>query len=185
MSSSRIKYDKNCISNQNNNDASINNYLLNMPENDCNDCYPANPEIRYQKKSVRENTNVENDLFGIDRKNTCDNEFHGCHDGVCKTQEFDNVVNNTEIKECNINTVNSRFNSVKNLKELSANRWEWLPKDPQKHALSDLYYGMSSRNHIKDNHKTEYETPLDTDNELKEKKMESKFTIPEKTTPFN
>ncbi len=185
MSFSRKKYDKQCLSNQNNNDSSINNYLLNMPENDCDNCYPSNPEIRYQKKSVRENTNIENDLFGIDRKNTCDNEFHGCHDGKCKTQEFDIVDNNEKVNECDINTINSRFNSVKNLKELSANRWEWLPKDPQKHAISEIYYGMSSRNNVKDNYKPEYDIPMDAVNELEEKKIESKFTIPVKITPFN
>ena len=37
--------------------------------------------------------------------------------------------------DCSINTINSRFNSVKNLKELSANRWQWLPIDPQNHAI--------------------------------------------------
>jgi hypothetical protein len=185
MSSSRIKYDKECISNQNNNDSSINNYLLNMPENDCNNCYPGNPEIRFQKKSLREDTNVENELFGIDRKDTCNNEYKGCVDGVCKTQEFDHVDDNKQINECNISTISSRFNSVKNLKELSVNRWEWLPKDPQKHALSEVYYGMSSRNHVKDNYKADYDTPMDANNELEEKKIESKFTVPVKVTPFN
>ena len=57
-----------------------------------------------------------------------------------------------------INTINSRFNSVKNLKELSANRWQWLPIDPQKHAISNMIL-MSSRNHIKDNYNHDYDTP--------------------------
>ena len=95
------------------------------------------------------------------------------------------VDNSKEINECNISTVSSRFNSVKNLKELSVNRWEWLPKDPQAHALSEVYYGMSSRNHVKDNYKADYDTPMDANNELEEKKIESKFTVPVKVTPFN
>ena len=185
MSSSRIKYDTKCVSNQNNNDTAINNYLLNMPENDCNNCYPSNPEIRYQQKSLREDTSVENDLFGIDRKNTCNNEYTGCKDGKCKTQEFDLVDHTKTVNECNINTINSRFNSVKNLKELSVNRWEWLPKDPQKHAISEIYYGVSSRNHIKDNYTPEYAIPIDAVDELEEKKMDSKYTVPVKITPFN
>lgn len=186
MSFSRKKYDKQCLMNQNNNDSSINNYLLNMPENDCDNCFPSNPEIRFQKKSVREDTNVENDLFGINRKDTCDNDFHGCTDGICKTQEFDTVDENQKnAPDCSINTINTRFNSVKNLKELAVNRWEWLPIDPQKHAISDIYYGLSSRNHIKDNYKTNYDTPTDSNNELEEKKIEPKYTVPVKTTPFN
>ena len=183
MSFNRKKYDKQCVMNQNNNNSSINNYLLNMPENDCDNCYPSNPEIRFQKKSVRENTNIENDLFGIDRKDTCDNDFHGCKDGSCKTQEFDTVDENVVTNDCSINTVNSRFNSVKNLKELSANRWEWLPKDPQKHAISEIT-GLSSRNHVKDNFKPDFDTPQDSNNELEEKKTEVRYTVPVKTTPF-
>jgi hypothetical protein len=183
MSFNRKKYDKQCVMNQNNNDSSINNYLLNMPENDCDNCYPSNPEIRFQKKSVRENTSVENDLFGIDRKDTCDNDFHGCKEGICKTQEFDTVDENVVDNDCSISTINSRFNSVKNLKELSANRWEWLPKDPQKHAISEIT-GLSSRNHIKDSFKTDFDTPKDSNNELEEKKTEVKYTVPVKTTPF-
>ena len=183
MSFSRKKYDKQCLTNQNNNDSSINNYLLNMPENDCDNCFQANPEIRFQKKSVRENTVVENDLLGIDRKDTCDNDFHNCKNGTCKTQEFDNVDSEEQINDCSINTVNSRFNSVKNLKELSANRWQWLPIDPQKHAISDISV-LSSRNHIKDNYKPDYDTPHDSSNELETKKNESKYTTSVKVTPF-
>ena len=44
---------------------------------------------------------------------------------------------------------------------------------------------MSSRNHIKDNYKPEYDMPKDANNELEEKKIESKFTVPVKITPFN
>ena len=116
MSFSRKKYDEQCYINQNKNDDSINNYLLNAPENDCNNCYPSNPEIRFQKKSGREDVVVENDLFGIDRKDTCNNEYNGCTNGTCKTQEFDNFNAQESVNDCSINTINSRFNSVKNLK---------------------------------------------------------------------
>ncbi len=185
MSFSRKKYDEQCYINQNKNDDSINNYLLNVQENDCNNCYQANPEIRYQKKSTRQDTSVENDLFGIDRKDTCNNEYNGCKNGTCKTQEFDNVEETTaNSNECTINTINSRFNSVKNLKELSANRWQWLPIDPQKHAISTLE-PMSSRNHIKDNYKPDYNVPEDSSDEVKfPNNVKEKFTVPVKTTPF-
>ena len=93
MSFNRKKYDEQCYINQNKNDDSINNYLLNAPENDCNNCYPSNPEIELSKKSGRENVVVENDLFGIDRKDNCgENEYNGCENGTCKTQEFDNFL---------------------------------------------------------------------------------------------
>tara|TARA_Y100001958_G_C20933510_1_gene342862 strand:- start:87 stop:650 length:564 start_codon:yes stop_codon:yes gene_type:complete len=186
MSFSRKKYDEQCYINQNKNDDSINNYLLNAPENDCNNCYQANPEIRYQKKSGRENVSVENDLFGIDRKDNCnkDNEYNGCQNGVCKTQEFDTVNTSENMNECSINTINTRFNSVKNLKELSANRWQWLPIDPQNHAISNID-SMSSRNHIKDNYKSQYEMPTDATDEVNfPNTVKDKFTVPVKTTPF-
>ena len=186
MSFSRKKYDEQCYINQNKNDDSINNYLLNAPENDCNNCYPANPEIRYQKKSGRENVSVENDLFGIDRKDNCnkDNQYNGCSNGTCNTQEFQTVNNSQTTNECSINTINSRFNSVKNLKELSANRWQWLPIDPQNHAISNID-SMSSRNHIKDNYKTNYESPVDATDEVSfPSDFKDKFTVPVKTTPF-
>jgi hypothetical protein len=188
MSFNRKKYDEQCYINQNKNDDSINNYLLNAPENDCNNCYQSNPEIRFQKKSGRENIAVENDLFGIDRKDTCnkDNEYNGCVDGVCKTQEFDNVIQPQETtNDCSIDTVNSRFNSVKNLKELSANRWQWLPIDPQNHAISTID-SVSSRNHMKDNYKADFNTPMDATDEVSfSNTIQDKFTVPVKTTPFD
>jgi hypothetical protein len=185
MSFSRKKYDEQCYMNQNKNDDSINNYLLNAPENDCDNCYQSNPEIRFQKKSLREDISVENDLFGIDRKDTCNNEYKGCANGVCNTQTFDSVKEDKTQKDCNFNTVNSRFNSVKNLKELSANRWEWLPIDPQKHAISEMI-PLSSRNHIKDNYQSEYDTPEDaTDDVNFPHKTKEKFTVPVKITPFD
>jgi len=186
MSFSRKKYDEQCYINQNKNDDSINNYLLNAPENDCNNCYPSNPEIRFQKKSGREDVVVENDLFGIDRKNNCNknNEYNGCVEGVCKTQEFDNAPSTDNTNECSITTINSRFNSVKNLKELSANRWQWLPIDPQNHAISNIE-AVSSRNHIKDNYKAQYEIPVDSTDEVSfPNNLKEKFTVPVKTTPF-
>ena len=188
MSFNRKKYDEQCYIEQNKNDDSINNYLLNAPENDCNNCYQANPEIRYQKKSGRENISVENDLFGIDRKDNCEknNQYNGCQNGVCKTQEFDIVPESQSetSNDCSINTINSRFNSVKNLKELSVNRWEWLPIDPQNHAISNIN-SVSSRNHIKDNYKPDFDTPLDATDEVNfNHTIPDKFTVPVKTTPF-
>lgn len=184
MSFSRKKYDEQCYINQNKNDDSINNYLLNAPENDCANCYPENPEIRFQKKSGREDVIVENDLFGIDRKNTCNNEFKGCTNNTCKTQEFETFNEQDTLKNCSIDTINSRFNSVKNLKELSANRWQWLPIDPQNHAISNIDQ-LSSRNHIKDNYKSQYNDPNDATDEVNfTNDIKEKFTVPVKTTPF-
>ena len=183
MSFNRKKYDAKCHNELNNDNSSINNYLLNAPENDCNNCYNSNPEIRFQKKSIRENTDIENDLFGIERKNSCDTDFHSCDSGMCKTQEFDTVPQDEIQNDCSIQTYSSRFDSVKNLKESTVNRWEWLPIDPQKHAISDLT-PLSSRNHIKDNHKPDFDTPSDTSNVLEVKKKENKYTVPVKTTPF-
>jgi len=71
------------------------------------------------------------------------------------------------------------------LKELSANRWQWLPIDPQNHAISTIDV-MSSRNHIKDNHKSVYENPSDSTDELEfQQNIKNKFTVPVKITPFD
>jgi len=185
MSFNRKKYDEQCYINQNKNDDSINNYLINAPENNCNNCYQSNPEIRFQKKIGKEDTNVESDLFGLGKTDSCNNEYVGCTDKGCKTQEFESVNEEDTLNDCSFQTVNSRFESVKNLKELAANRWEWLPVDPQKHAISEMDV-MSSRNHVKDNYKPDYETPQDSTDEVDfPKKNSNKFTVPVKVSPLD
>ena len=123
--------------NQNKNDDSINNYLLNAPENDCNNYYPSNPEIRFKKKTGFEDTDVESNLFGLGKVDLCNNEYMDVTKMVVKLKNLIQL-NSENQNDCSIQTINSRFESVKNLKELAANRWQWLFVDPQKHAISIL-----------------------------------------------
>ena len=182
MSFNRKKYDESCYNNQVKRDDSIRNYLINSPENNCKDCYQTNPEIRNQSGVKLGKVPIENDLFGIDRKNSCKDEYNNCNDKTCKTQVFDQIIEPKE--ECNINTVNSRFTSVKNLKEATVNRWEWLRINPQNHAISGIN-SISSRDEIKNNYNPNYEIPKDQTNELNyNKNINYKTTTPVKITPL-
>ena len=183
MSFNRKKYDETCYNSQVKRDDSIRNYLINTPENNCTDCYQTNPEIINQKGNKLGKVPIENDLFGIDRKNDC-NEYNNCNDKTCKTQVFDQITEADSMNECNIDTVNSRFNSVKNLKESAVNRWEWLRINPQNHAISGIQ-SISSRDEIKNNYNPTYETPHNQTNELDyNKKINYKTTTPVKITPL-
>lgn len=181
MSFNRKKYDESCYNNQVKRDDSIRNYVINTPENNCKDCYQTNPEIINQSGVKLGKVPIENDLFGIDRKDGC-NEYNNCNDKTCKTQTFDQITEPKE--ECNINTVNSRFVSVKNLKESTINRWEWLRINPQNHAISELQ-SVSARDEIKKNYNPNYEIPNNQTNELEyNKNINVKTTTPVNINPL-
>lgn len=181
MSFNRKKYDEDCYIKQVKTDDSVRDYMINTPENNCKNCYQNNPEIINQSGNKLGKTTIESDLFGIDRKNSCEG-YSNCDGDKCKTQVFDNVTNNVE--ECNIDTVHSRFESVKNLKESAVNRWEWLRINPQEHAIS-TFHSISSRDEIKKNYNPIYETPINQTNELNyNKNVTYKTTQPVKITPL-
>ena len=180
---SKITYDEKCINAQVDRDNSINEYQLNRPDNNCINCYPANPEIRFQKKAGLEDVSVENNLLGLNRKNTCYdmNEEKSCESGVCPTQKFDNIKN--DVKDCDIKTTNTRFESTSNLKEMAVNRWEWLPIDPQQHALSEISV-IGSRNFMKDQYSPNFIQPEDHTNEVHyDNKQLEEYTKPVKISP--
>jgi hypothetical protein len=126
MSFNRKKYDKDCYNNQIKRDDSIRDYVINTPEKNCKSCYQTNTQIINQLDSKLGKVPIENDLFGIDRKDSCNEGYSNCDNNTCKTQIFDSINEENKKDECNLNTVNSRFQSVKNLKEATVNRWEWL-----------------------------------------------------------
>ena len=181
MSFNRKKYDEDCYVKQVKTDDSVRDYMINAPENNCKNCYQSNPEIINQSGNKLGKTTIESDLFGIDRKNSCQG-YSNCDGDNCKTQVFDNITNNVE--ECNIDTVHSRFESVKNLKESAVNRWEWLRINPQEHAIP-TFQSISSRDEIKKNYNPVYETPVNQTNELSyNKNVTYKTTQPVKITPL-
>ena len=108
-------------------------------------------------------------------------EEKSCESGVCPTQKFDNIKN--DVKDCDIKTTNTRFESTSNLKEMAVNRWEWLPIDPQQHALSEINV-IGSRNFMKDQYSPNFIQPEDHTNEVHyDNKQVEEYTKPVKITP--
>ena len=181
------KFDKECYEKETNQNKEINNYLLTKNHNIDKNCYQHNPEIRNQIHSELKNTDDETKLFGIDRKELCDN-FHTCDSNTCNTQVFNKITNKNKIDECNLDTVHSRF-QINNIKEMGINRWEYLRYNPQKYAIP--FEGrfnnnnISSRQLIKDQYKVLDIKPLDHTNELEVSDNFVKTTTnPVPITPF-
>ncbi len=178
------KFDSECYKKEEMQNKNISDYVLTKNHNVDKNCYQHNPEIRNQKLSELKNTDDETKLFGIDRKELCDN-FHTCDENNCKTQIFDKV--DTDINICDLPTVHSRF-QANNLKEMGVNRWENLKYNPQKYAIFEGRFSnnnINSRQLIKDEYKSLDIKPQDHTNELEisNKFIESK-TNPVIITPF-
>lgn len=176
------KFDSECYKKEETQNKNINDYILTKNHNVDKNCYQHNPEIRNQMQSELKKTDDETKLFGIDRKELCDN-FHTCDENTCKTQIFENI-DSSDINDCNLSTVHSRF-QTNNIKEMGINRWENLKYNPQKYAIP---FGgrfnnnnLSSRQIIKDEYKALDIKPQDHTNELK---VSNKFSI-EQTSPVN
>merc|ERR1711904_702645 len=159
------KFDSECYKKEEMQNKNISDYVLTKNHNVDKNCYQHNPEIRNQKLSELKNTDDETKLFGIDRKELCDN-FHTCDENNCKTQIFDKV--DTDINICDLPTVHSRF-QANNLKEMGVNRWENLKYNPQKYAIFEGRFSnnnINSRQLIKDEYKSLDIKPQDHTNEL-------------------
>ena len=175
------KFDNECYKKEEAQNKDICDYVLTKNHNVDKNCYQHNPEIRNQMQSELKNTDDETKLFGIDRKELCDN-FHTCDENTCKTQTFDKVEG--EIDVCDLPTVHSRF-QANNLKEMGVNRWENLKYNPQKYAIP---FGgrfnnnnINSRQVIKDEYKPLDIKPQDHTNELE---VSDNF-VQEKTNPVS
>jgi len=171
------KFDKEIYKKEQIQNENISNYLLTKNHNVKNNCYQDNPEIRNQLLSELKKVDVETKLFGIDRKEICDN-FHTCNEKLCNTQKFDKLT--TPIDECNLDTIHSRY-FTNNIKEMGINRWENLKYNPQNYAIGDVTNQISSRTLIKDNYKMLNITPENHTNELE---YDDKLPI-KKTTSVN
>lgn len=160
------KFDNECYKKEEAQNKDICDYILTKNHNVDKNCYQHNPEIRNQMQSELKNTDDETKLFGIDRKELCDN-FHTCDENTCKTQTFDKTASDVDV--CDLPTVHSRF-QANNLKEMGVNRWENLKYNPQKYAIP---FGgrfnnnnINSRQLIKDEYKPLDIKPQDHTNEL-------------------
>ena len=171
MSNTRIKYDEKCYNQQKNRDNGIHDYLLNRPDNNCKTCYQSNPQIRAPINDKLKSIPVEDDLFGINNKESCLDDRHSCDKNGCKTQIFEQLAS-TDVDECNLETVNSRTDNplnLVNLKEATIDRFQWLHYNPQSHTVNNDNHlkSISSRLDIKDNYKSVMDVnPTDASNVL-------------------
>tara|TARA_Y100000741_G_scaffold364753_1_gene356821 strand:+ start:91 stop:678 length:588 start_codon:yes stop_codon:yes gene_type:complete len=171
MSNTRIKYDEKCYNQQKDRDNNIHDYLLNRPDNNCKTCYQSNPEIRAPINDKLKNIPIEDDLFGINNKESCLTDRHSCDSNGCKTQVFEQLAS-TDIDECNIETVNTRTDNplnLVNLKEANIDRFQWLHYNPQNHTVNNDNHlnSISSRLDIKDNYQSVVDIqPSDATNSL-------------------
>jgi len=182
------KFDKDCYKKEEMQNKDISNYLLTKNHNVDKNCYQNNPEIRNQMQSEIKRTDDETILFGIDRKELCDN-FHTCDNNTCKTQTFDKIdEKNNVVDDCDLPTVHSRYHA-NNLKEMGINRWDNLKYNPQKYAIEFEgrfnNHNINSRQVIKDQYKELNIKPQEHTNELIENtKVVAKKTNPVTITPF-
>lgn len=175
------KFDSECYKKEQEQNKNINNYLLTKNDNIKYNCYQDNPEIRNQMLSELKNTDVETKLFGIDRKDICDN-FHTCSDDICNTQVLKKL--EKPLDECNLATVHSRYYH-NNIKEIGINRWENLKYNPQKYAIFELYNQINSRQIIKDKYKASLLKPQDHTNHYEhDNKFHTNKTKSVNTVPF-
>tara|TARA_Y100000741_G_C18251827_1_gene557564 strand:- start:147 stop:797 length:651 start_codon:yes stop_codon:yes gene_type:complete len=156
------KFDKDCVNKEMTQNKNINDYILSS--NPKYSCYQENPDIRNQKLGDLKNVDNETKLFGIDRKELCD-DFHTCTGDICNTQKLEELDKEKEkdLNICNLNTVHSRFynkqETTLNLREYGANRFETLKYDPQKNIT--IRNIVDTRNEIKDMYKPDLLKPED------------------------
>ena len=152
MSFSRNKYDQFQYDKYLKSVASVEDYTLNAPPNNCNECFQTNPSVihgQFKNNSQLRNTNVESELTGLNYKLGNQKFIPDCNvDGnQCKTQAFKGGADNNN--KCNIITDDTRLsNPASNLRGTGWNRFEWplvkmplYPRDqvPSRTTVRDNY----------------------------------------------
>ena len=144
-------------------------YQLDVPNNDCNDCYrdiPADPTLRYQQYghntcSMKEAIDDSNELLGLNYKNT------KCNDKEYMPGKYNktgcNIKGDTGARQCMIPREDTRLsNPPCTLKETGINRWEWICYDPQERAIEEFdRIPVNYRMVAKDNHVPCIDQPQD------------------------
>lgn len=158
-------------------------YSLVTPDNVCEPCLPANPWVIAQRQgvSIARNTSlidIDSELIGISRnlsdcpdRKFLPNQYGSFHCGAqtgkvggqCRPTDKMCIDNSVQLhyKDCGPYTEDTRLsNSAKNLKGLTANRFQWLCQDPQDRVVEPFDFQINTKIVSKDNHRPCLPTPI-------------------------
>lgn len=139
-------------------------YQLDAPPQYCNACFVPEPTTRQQKwgasmSATYQKTDVESDLFNINRqptKNNCAKQYNPTTDKLQKG----GLVNS---KECSFPQVHSRLvDPPCTLRSSGWNRWEWLCENPQEAAMIPFDNSITTRLQQKDQFRPCIPVPIDS-----------------------
>ena len=149
MSFNRLSYDSCGYAYDLNESVKIGDYALKTPRNDTN-CFYVNPSVALTSgNSVCSSViYVDSELMGLNVPATkCPSKKYSPSDKpFCALKHM---------KDCNgLSSEDTRMsNPPCTLRGTGWNRWEWLPTNPQKEAITPFETMLNNRLIVKDNHK--------------------------------
>lgn len=184
MSFSRLNYDSCAYNKSMSESVAIGNYMLQQPQNNCNETFFASPYIRLDKSQVSTCSNrpvidVDSELIGLKRtaSKCTKSDFPNCKMNHLKTTDRSHFMSPEDTKISNPPCT---------LRGTGWNRWEWLCENPQKYAEIPFVTMISDKTLAKDNHRPLLPNLIDKTNVLTDDlscMMESKQLSGEET-PF-
>jgi len=162
MNFSRLNYDTCTYQHNLKQSVDVGNYMIGMPQINCNACFPLDPQkgtIGYSPTVIpREKLiDIDSELMGINRKAT-----------NCPTSKFlpgDTSVNqhtSVPVADCRYvpNEGTRLSNPPSTLRGQGWNRWEQLIENPQDRAERPFRFNVDNRIMVKDNHRPYIQTPI-------------------------
>jgi len=162
MSSNRLSYDTCSYTHSLGESVGVGDYMINTPTQDCNQCESTSPYIRPVKKfgpsygSAWVDTSSE--LLGLTRPAS------RCPSNKYIPGEEDKQHKLSNLPECTyLTTEDTKLsNPPCTLRGTGINRFEFLPEQPQKHAITPFHrFGINVRAESKENHVPCMPTPGD------------------------
>jgi hypothetical protein len=153
MSFNRASYDACSYTHTLNESTGIGRYLLETPRNDCNGCFPEDPAVRLQGLGGAKCKNsalidVDSELIGIRRPySRCPTGKHRPDDPPMCEQTMPPACSWAGSEDTRLS------NPPCTLRSTGWNRWEWLARDPQAHAIVNFPTNINNRILVKDNHR--------------------------------
>lgn len=157
MNFNRLNYDTSAYFHDLKQSVGVGNYVLDMPQINCNACFPEDPmkgTLGYSPAVLSSNklVDIDSDLMGITRKASRNPNDKYIPD-LSLTDE--NRYTNTPIADCR--SVKNESTRVSNppctLRGHGWNRWEYLPENPQDRAEVPFRFNVNNRILVKDNHR--------------------------------
>lgn len=156
------------------------NYFLETPTPHCQPCFASDARMHIGTSGHSECTDrtlvdIDSDLLGITRK--------ASRAPVCKYQQpksIEGICPMVHVPDCATKVLSIQDTRLNNppqtLRCTGWNRWEWLPINPQDHAIMEFDTGIDTSIVTKDNHRPLVSTPLDQTVFLPPKKYEAPHT---------